>query len=172
MGLLLAGAYRSRWPVFWGMTLAYALLEGAAVLAGEWVGGAAPKRLVIMGAGLLFVGFGAAALRFAEEAEEEARGWLERVRAWGPFAVSLAATSAAEFGDRTQLACAALAAESGRPWTVWAASVSALAFLNLLTVFLGDWIAARLDMAKLQRAGGVVFLAAGAALLVQGFRLP
>lgn len=172
VGLLLAGAYRSRWPVFWGMTLAYVVLEGLAVLAGGWVGNAAPQRLVLMGAGLLFLGFGAAALYWAEDAEEGAKGWLEKVKGWGPFAVSFAATGAAEMGDRTQLACAALSAQSGAPWTVYLAAVAALALLNVATVFLGDWLSSRVDATKLQKAGGAVFLVAGAALLVRGFQLP
>lgn len=172
MGLLVAGTYRARWPVFWGMTLAYALLEGVGVLAGGWLAGAAPKRLVMMGAGLLFVGFGGAALWWAEEAEEGARGWLQKLDGWGPFAVALAATSVAEMGDRTQLACAALAAESGRPWTVYFASLSALALLNLATVFLGEWLSKRLDLAKLHKAGGAVFIVGGALLLAKALRLP
>ncbi len=118
------------------------------------------------------MGFGGAALYWAEEAEEGARGWLEKAKGWGPFAVSFAATGAAEMGDRTQLACAALSAQSGAPWTVYLAAVAALALLNLATVFLGDWLSSRVDTPKLQKAGGVVFLLAGATLLVRGFRLP
>jgi putative Ca2+/H+ antiporter (TMEM165/GDT1 family) len=172
VGLLLAGTYRSRWPVFWGMTLAYAVLEGLAVLAGGWLGSAVPERLVLMGAGVLFLGFGGAALYWAEEADDGARGLLEKAKGWGPFVVSFVATGAAEMGDRTQLACAALSAQSGSPWTVYAAAVAALALLNVATVFLGDWLSARIDGPKLQKAGGAVFLVAGAALLVRGFRLP
>ena len=154
------------------MTLAYVVLEGLAVLAGGWLAGAAPERLVLMGAGLLFLAFGSAALYWAEDAEEGAKGWLEKAKGWGPFAVSFAATGAAEMGDRTQLACAALSAQSGSPWTVYASAVAALALLNAATVFLGDWLSARIDHAKLQKAGGAIFIVAGAALLARGFRLP
>lgn len=154
------------------MTLAYVVLEALAVLAGGWVGTAAPERLVLMGAGVLFLGFGGAALYWAEEAAEGARDWLEKARRWGPFAVSFAATGAAEMGDRTQLACAALAAQSASPWTVYVGAVAALTLLNLATVFLGGAISERFDAAKLQKAGGAVFIVAGLALLIRGFRLP
>ncbi|TBR16810.1 TMEM165/GDT1 family protein [bacterium] len=172
VGLLLAGAFRARWPVFWGMTLAYVVLEGLAVLAGGWVSVAAPQRLVLMGAGALFLGFGGASFYWAEEAADGARDWLEKAKRWGPFAVSFAATAAAEMGDRTQLACVALAAESGSPWAVYLGSVAALGLLNLATVFLGDWLSQRIDAVKLQKAGGAVFVVAGAALVIRGFRLP
>lgn len=172
VGLLLAGTYRSRWPVFWGMTLAYAVLEGAAVLAGGWLHASLNPRLVYLGAGLLFAGLGAAAFLFAERAEEGARAWLEQVKGWGPFAVSFAATAAAELGDRTQLVAAGLAAESGRPLTVYLGAVSALALLNLLTVAAGDWLSSRLDLALVQKGAGALFVLLGAVLVYQGLSLP
>ena len=168
VGLILAAAYRKPWPVFWGMTLAYAVLDGVAVLAGTWLHASLSPRLVCLGAGALFTGVGAAAFLWAEEAEEGARRWLEKAEAWGPFAVSFAAVAAAELGDRTQLAAAALSAESGRPWTVFAAALAALASLNAVTVALGGWLSARLDIAKVQKAGGALFLALGLALLYKG----
>lgn len=172
VGLLLAGTYRSPWPVFWGMTLAYAVLEAVAVLAGGWLHGSLTPRLVYLGAGLLFIGLGGAAFLLADEAEDGARGWLERVKGWGPFAVSFVGTAAAEMGDRTQLAAAGLSAESGRPWVVYVGAVSALALLNLLTVAMGDWLSARLDMALVHKAGGALFVLLGAVIVYQGLSLP
>ena len=172
VGLLLAGTYRSPWPVFWGMTLAYAVLEGIAVLAGGWLHGSLSPRLIYLGAGLLFIGLGGAAFMMAEEAEEGAKSWLERVKEWGPFAVSFVGTAAAEMGDRTQLAAAGLSAESGRPLVVYIGAVSALALLNLLTVAMGDWLSARLNMTLVHKGGGALFVLLGAVLVYQGISLP
>lgn len=172
VGLLLVSTYRSRWPVFWGMTLAYAVLEGLAVLAGGWLHGSLSPRLIYLGAGLLFAGLGAAAFLLSEEAEEGARDWLERVKAWGPFAVSFVGTAAAEMGDRTQLAAAGLSAESGRPWIIYIGAVSALALLNLLTVAMGEWLTQRLNMEMVHKGGGALFVLLGAILIYQGLCLP
>ena len=170
VGLILASTYRRPWPVFWGMTLAYAVLDGGAVLAGGWLHASLAPRLVYLGTGALFVGLGAAVFVWAEEAEEGARRWLDKAGKWGPFAVSFAAVAVAEMGDRTQLAVAALSAESGRALTVFAAALSALAFLNALTVALGGWLSERLDMAKVHKAGGALFIVLGLALLYKGLR--
>lgn len=171
VALLLIGTYRTRWPVFWGMTLAYAVTDLAAVLAGGWLHASLPERLVWMGSGLLFLGFGAAALFFADEAEEGAKGLLAKAQGWGPFVVSFAATAAAEMGDRTQLASAALAAESGRAWPVYLGAMAALALLNLLTVLAGEKLAARLSPTVLHKAGGGLFIGGGLWLLWRGFAL-
>ncbi|MBI5597394.1 MAG: TMEM165/GDT1 family protein [Elusimicrobia bacterium] len=172
VGLLLAGTYRSRWPVFWGMTLAYAVLTAVAVLAGGWLHGSLSPRLIYLGAGLLFAGLGSAAFFLADEAEEGAKGWLERVKHWGPFAVSFVGTAAAEMGDRTQLASAGLSAESGHPFVVYGGALAALALLNLLTVLMGDWLSTRLNMALVNKGGGALFILLGCVLVYQGLALP
>lgn len=168
VGLILATTYKRPWPVFWGMTLAYAVLDGAAVLAGGWLHASLAPRLVYLGAGALFAVMGTAVFLWADEAEEGARRWLDKAGEWGPFAVSFAAVALAELGDRTQLAAAALSAESGRPWTVFLSALGALASLNAVTVALGDWLSERLDMAKVQKAGGALFVALGLAFLYKG----
>jgi Ca2+/H+ antiporter, TMEM165/GDT1 family len=160
VGLMLAATYRAPWRVFWGMTLGYVLLDGAAVAAGRFSGPYVSSSWLAFGVGLLFVAFGAAALLLPEGLEEQAKRGLGRLESWGPFAVSFIAIAASELGDRTQVASAALAAETGRPWAVFGGVIGALALLNALTVWLGPRLAARLN-----KASAVVFIAAGLAIL-------
>ena len=53
-------------------------------------------------------------------------------------------------GDRTQIASALLAAETGRPWSVFLGLMAALTLLNALTVGLGQTMLKRLDLGLLQ----------------------
>lgn len=164
-GLMLASAFRAPWPVFVGMTLAYAALDGMAAAAGGALPTVVPERFVAIGAGLLFIAFGAAAIFFSEKAEASAREWLEKNRHWGPFAVSFAMIAVSEMGDRTQLATAALAGQTGRPWMVLGGCLSSLALLNAVTVWLGEALAKRVSMHLISRAAGVLFAALGVVMI-------
>lgn len=166
VGLLLVAAFPKKpWPVFLGMTAAYAVLDGAAAFLGARLTVLVPPRLLSLCAGGLFVVFGLAALALAAEAENKARDLLERWKSWGPLALSFAAVGLGELGDRTQLATAALAGQSGAPWAVFGGAMTALAALNLLTVWAGEALSQRIPLKLIQKAGGVVFLAMGLALL-------
>jgi len=166
-GLLLATVYRRPWPVFLGMTLGYVVLDGAAIACGGWLSAFFSPRALAASCGALFAAFGAAGLLWPETVEESARDWLKRGERFGPFAVSFFAIALSEFGDRTQIACAALGARTGRPWPVFAGAISALAGLNALTVWLGERISRRIPARSAQNAASTLFLGLGAALLVK-----
>lgn len=168
-GLLLVSVYRRPLPVFLGMTAGYALLQGLSVWLGSLLPGVLPGAWVRGAAGALFLAFGAACFLLGEEREEEARDWLRRMEAWGPFWVSCAVTAASEAADRTQLATVALTAESGAPRAVFAGAMSALTLLNAATVWLGERIARRVSAKALRRLAGAFFLAFGAAMLAAAF---
>ena len=172
VGLLLATAFRSRWRVFWGMTAGYALLDGAAVAAGAALGARLGGPWLARGCGALFLAFGAAAWLAPPETEDRARGLLSRFESLGPFVVSFLAIALSELGDRTQLASAALAARAASAWAVYAGVLGALALLNALTVAAGEALAARLDPRLIRRAGGALFAALGAAMLLGSLARP
>lgn len=167
VGLLLAATFRAPWPVFWGMTAGFLLLHAPSVWLGARLGALASPAWVGRASGALFVVLGAAALTLSEKGEAAARDWLERRRHWGPFWLSAAAVAGSELLDRTQLACAALSARTGRPWAVLAGTTAALALLDAATVWLGAALAARVPMGAVYKISGALFLAAGAALLLK-----
>lgn len=167
VGLLLISAFQAPLPVFFGMTAGFLLLDGLAVWAGFSLAAHAPGPWIGRLAGGLLCALGAAALALPEASEETALRWLERRRALGAFAVSFVAICGSEFLDRTQLACAALSAQTGRPAVVLGGAMAALTVLNALTVWLGARLSARLRMRPLYRISGLIFLALGLALLLK-----
>lgn len=104
----------------------------------------------------------------------EASVWLERslpavdwARWWGASATAYTLVAAAEFGDKSQLVCMALAARH-RHWPVWWGAIAAFALLNLVAVAFGavagEWLPEQVV------AGAVAVLFAGfgiRSLLVQ-----
>lgn len=170
VGLLLTGALKRPWPVFAGMTLAYALIDGIAVAVGAALPGRLDRAWLQMAAGLAFVAMGAASALIGREAEQRAAAGLSSASRWGPFALSLAATTAAELGDRTQVASALLAAETARPWSVFLGLMAALTLLNAFTVSLGQALLSRINLNLMRKVSAALFILAGAAMLLRAGR--
>lgn len=168
-GFLLAAAFKAPWPVFWGMTLGYALIEALAVALGVFFSGRLTQERLDLAAGILFVAVGLGTLWMAEEAQERAEKWLKKARTFGPFLVSFAVIAFTEIADRTQIAMTALSAETRKPWIVYAGGMSSLTFLNALTVWAGEAVAKRWGGSRANKAAGAVFILAGLALLVRSF---
>lgn len=169
VALLLVATFRKPKQVFLGMTLGFLVLDWGAVAAGAQLAGYIKPAWIAPASGVVFVLAGLASLLLPEEAGLKAQRWLDRGQAWGPVIVSFLAVAASEILDRTQIACAALAAESGRPYVVLAGAMAALTVLNLVTVAAGEELLRRVPMKVVYKVSGWLFLAAGAVLLLRAF---
>ena len=72
--------------------------------------------------------------------------------------VSFGVLFAAEWGDASQLATAALTARYADPVSVFVGSFVALVTVAALAVLLGGWITQRVPLRLIQRIGGLLFL--------------
>ncbi|MEU6641378.1 TMEM165/GDT1 family protein [Saccharomonospora sp. NPDC046836] len=171
--LVLTTRYRAR-AVLAGVSAAFAVQSIIAVGFGS-VLTLLPDRLVSLVAGLMFSAGAAMLLR--EGFRQGADGSEDAVRS-GPVPVTFrraAMTSftvlfAAEWGDASQLATAALAARYGQPLAVGLGAFLGLVCVAALAVFLGRKVRSRLRPRLIQRVAGFVFagfaaFAFGAALL-------
>jgi Ca2+/H+ antiporter, TMEM165/GDT1 family len=75
----------------------------------------------------------------------------------GIFLTTLLLIFVAEFGDKTQIAVAALAG-SLEPAPVWAGSTAALIVVSALGVWAGRTLLQRLPLAHMHRLSGILFL--------------
>ena len=152
--------------VFSGVVGAFLVQSAVAVL----LGGALsflPRLWVRAGAGLLFL-FVAWRLWTEEDGEELAADGDAAV-GWGRAAgTAFLVVFLAEWGDMSQLATAALAAEHGRPLTVFAGAVSALASVTAVAVTVGHNLKTRLHPEKVRRLAAVLFAAVGVLILARG----
>jgi putative Ca2+/H+ antiporter (TMEM165/GDT1 family) len=147
------------------MTLAYFVLDGAAVWVGATMTHLFRGPWIALIAGGIFVAFGVASFLVDDTAEAAALDRLERARHLGPFFVSFLAIALSEMGDRTQLSFAALSARSPQSWLILAGGMAALALLNLLTVLVGKVLSERLRLSTIRKAGGAAFIAMGVATI-------
>jgi Ca2+/H+ antiporter, TMEM165/GDT1 family len=152
--LVLSTRYRPL-PVLVGVSAAFAVQCAIAVTAGQLLT-LLPERLVAAVVAVLFAVGAVILLRGTDDEPEE----VGAVRARSPVAV--AATSfgvlfAAEWGDASQLATAALTARYSDPVSVFVGSFTALVLVATLAVVLGKVITRRVPLRLVQRVAGVVF---------------
>jgi len=159
--LILATKYRAR-DVIVGAWLAFLVQTFVGVAAGS-VLSLLPTEPIRIASGVGFLVFSILAFRRKEdeiEKEEEASvagakpnrpGWL----------VSFLVIFAAEWGDLTQLATAALVARNGHPLSIGLGAVLALWTVTLVAAFSGSQLGKFLQPKVLNRIGGVLFAAIG-----------
>ena len=154
--LVLSTRYRPL-PVLLGVSAAFAVQCAIAVTAGHLLT-LLPERLVAGVVAVLFAVGAVILLRGGDEEDEDVAtaGAAQR----GPVAV--AATSfgvlfAAEWGDASQLATAALTARYEDPLSVFVGSFVALVTVAGLAVALGGIITRRIPLRLVQRVAGVLF---------------
>lgn len=90
---------------------------------------------------------------------------VDRPGAWRVFASTALTIFLAELGDKTQLTTLLMAAQSHRPWIVFAGAGTALICTSLLGVLLGRWLAKRLDRKTLDRSAGITLLVLAVGLI-------
>jgi putative Ca2+/H+ antiporter (TMEM165/GDT1 family) len=153
--LVLSTRYRPL-PVLLGVSAAFAVQCAIAVTAGQLLT-LLPDRLV---AGLVAVLFAVGAVILLRGGEEDEDVTAAKAAQRGPLAV--AATSfgvlfAAEWGDASQLATAALTARYEEPVAVFAGSFTALVTVAALAVGLGGIVTRKVPLRLVQRVAGVLF---------------
>lgn len=160
--MTLAARYRP-WPVLLGAIVAFALLNIVAVVFGAAAAHWLPDAVVTAVVGILFILFGIHALRNATDQDDEvpdARG------SHSLFFSTLLLITLAEFGDKTQIAVAALSSTSD-PLAVWLGATLALTLTSALGVLAGRTIMQRISVSLLHKISGGLFILLGLLALMR-----
>lgn len=154
-------------PVLAGVSAAFFVQCLIAVTAGGLLG-LLPHRVV---AGLVAVLFGVGAVILLREDHEEEEIHTRDERT--PLRMALASFGvlfAAEWGDASQLATAALTARYDQPVAVFAGAWIALVAVAALAVLLGKQLRRRVPLRLVQRIAGVVFAVLSLLALIEAIR--
>lgn len=154
----LSAKTRNRLMLFLGGMLAFIFVDGLAIILGATVSELLPKNLTTLIAGFIFVIFGIFSLKAKDEAEEKT------VSKKGAFASAFLIIFFSEWADKTQLAAAAFASYLN-PLSVFLGTISALAIVTLLAIFLGTKITKYVEKDLLRKITGIIFLLIGAFFL-------
>jgi putative Ca2+/H+ antiporter (TMEM165/GDT1 family) len=159
--IALAVRYRAM-PVLLGAIAAFALLNLAAVLIGAAVAHWLPEPVIKAVVGVLFLIFGAHALRGSIEEESNT---VDDKDGHNIFFSTLLLITLAEFGDKTQIAVAGLASTADVA-AVWLGATLALAVTSGIGVLAGRTILQRVSITLLHRLSGSLFILFGIASLL------
>jgi Ca2+/H+ antiporter, TMEM165/GDT1 family len=160
---LLALSLAARRParsVLAGLALAALVLQGLAALLGAAVATTVPMRAVAVVAGLGFLLAAALVLRSEDVDPSVERPGRYRSTVLLAFVTLLAA----ELGDKTMIATAALAAREA-PVPVWLGATAGLVTADALAVLLGARLFRRLPVAAVRRGTALLLAAFGLALM-------
>jgi Ca2+/H+ antiporter, TMEM165/GDT1 family len=158
--LLLSSRTREYAQLLAGVMLAFLLVDGFAILVGSWVTNVIPLHLVKLISGAVFILFGIMTLRGNQEEEEEGSLSPRNVFVSGFSMIFLS-----EWGDKTQIASALFATEYD-PYLVFVGVMTALLILSIMAIYLGKFLASRIDRRLITRAAGVVFLLIGISFVI------
>ncbi len=88
---------------------------------------------------------------------------------WKLLATTFGTLFVAELGDKTQLACIMLAADTRKTWTVFLGSSLALVTVSLLGVLFADFICNYISPAVIKKVAGAGFVVVGALIFFDKF---
>jgi putative Ca2+/H+ antiporter (TMEM165/GDT1 family) len=168
--LILATKYRVR-DVIIGACLAFLVQTVVGVAAGS-VFTLLPLTPIRIASGIGFLVFAALAfLRKEEELEQEEQTDIAQVKSRRPiWLVSFLVIFAAEWGDLTQLATAALVAQNRHPLSVGIGAVLALWTVTILAAVSGARLSRFLKPKLLNAVSGLLFGAIGIYLIATALR--
>jgi len=133
------------------------LLNLVAVLFGSALARLFPMWVVGTAVAVLFAGFGLGALFSKEEESGSGKSIGKGKSVKNVFVMTFLMIFLAEFGDKTQLGVAGLAAALPLA-PVWVGGTLALAMTSLLGVWFGQTFLRRIPLYWLHRLSGVLFL--------------
>lgn len=152
--LLLAAKTQKHLQLFLGVILAFAIVDGAAILFGALISTIFPQVIMRILSGLLFIIFGVLTLR-TSYSEEKKENHLSN-----PFLAGFSLVFFSEWGDKTQIASAVFAAEYP-PLSVFVSVIAALALLSLLAIIISSKLLMRLNKRRVKLISGIVFILLG-----------
>jgi putative Ca2+/H+ antiporter (TMEM165/GDT1 family) len=156
--------------VFTGVALAFLVQTVVAVVFGNVIA-LAPERWVHLGTAMVFFVFAGMALWDQNDEEEEAEGVVTKSflpTVWQSFLVIFIA----EWGDITQLATAAFAAQNkNEVATVFVGALLALWSATAVTVLIGARLSRYVSATKLQRVSAIAFAVVGGILFYKALVL-
>jgi putative Ca2+/H+ antiporter (TMEM165/GDT1 family) len=158
--LLLSSRTREYAQLLAGIMLAFLFADGFAILVGSWVTEVIPVHLVKLASGAVFILFGVMILRGDKEEEDESR-----LSPRNAFVSGFSMIFLSEWGDKTQIASALFATEYD-PRLVFIGVMTALLILSAMAIYLGKFLASRIDRKRITRIAGVVFLLIGLSFML------
>jgi putative Ca2+/H+ antiporter (TMEM165/GDT1 family) len=155
--LTLATKHKEHLSVFSGAMCGFLIVDGLAIIFGDFIAQYIPVLYMKLLAGILFLGFGIAAVCSKD-------GELMTIKQGAAFKTAFIMILLAELGDKTQIT-AGLFATQYNMYLVFFGVMSALALLTAMAVIIGRTVTKYLHQKYVVWISGALFIAIGIATL-------
>lgn len=152
--LLIATKSKHHIQLLIGSILAFAIVDGSAIIVGSWLTSIVPQDILKIISGLAFLVFGVLALK--DNRKEEHKEYTKK----GALASGFLVVFLSEWGDKTQLASAIFATQYNMLF-VFLGVMLALSLLAILAIYVGKVLAKKVNKTLVSRVSGVVFMLLG-----------
>jgi putative Ca2+/H+ antiporter (TMEM165/GDT1 family) len=151
--LCLASKTKRHLELLLGIILAFVIADGLAIMLGNFITTYIPIHYIKIIAGTIFILFGI--LTLMNKNQGEAACDLKK-----PFVSGFLLIFVSEIGDKTQIA-SGLFATKFDPFMVFIGVISALTILSVMTIYLGKFIALKVNKKVVSDIAGIVFILVG-----------
>jgi putative Ca2+/H+ antiporter (TMEM165/GDT1 family) len=152
--LILSSKTNKHFQLLMGTLLAFLIVDGIAILLGNWIINIVPILYIKILSGIIFIIFGIL-LIFSKQEDIEEKYYFKN-----PFMLSFSLIFLTEWGDKTQIA-AALFATKYNGLLVLAGVMVALTLLTVMAIYIGKYISTKIDRKLISMVAGVVFIIIG-----------
>ncbi len=136
-----------------GIILAFVIADGLAVIFGKVITNFIPMKYIKIIAGAIFIIFGIIILKNNKEKDKN-------YNLKNPFMSGFLLVLVSEMGDKTQIATG-LFATKFNPLFVFIGVIAALTLLSVMAVYLGKYIATKVDKKTISTIAGILFILIG-----------
>ena len=152
--LLLASKTEKHLHLLFGVIPAFLLVDGIAILAGDWITNIAPSGLIKILSGAIFIIFGLLMLR-------NKKGEIKSEYPFkNPFYSGFILIFVSEWEDKTQIA-AGLFATKYNGLMVLIGVIIALSLLSVMAIYLGKFISNKVNRETITKIAGILFIVIG-----------
>lgn len=149
----LASKTKKYLQLFLGVTLAFIIADGLAIILGDFIAKNIPINYVKIGAGIIFIVIGIYML--ANYKREEKKYELKTL-----FLSGFGLVLVSEMGDKTQLA-SGLFATKFNPVLVFIGVIAALIVLSVIAIYLGKFVMEKINKKTVSIMAGILFILIG-----------
>lgn len=158
--LLLSIRTQRHLPLLLGVSLAFLIVDGAAIIIGSCATSFLPMTPVKIGSGIVFILCGLFTLRSKLEQGDD------KSYSGNPFLAGFGLILLTEWGDKTQI-MAGLFATQYNPLWVLLGTMLALMLLSIMAIYLGRFLGNRLNKSLLSRIAGSIFIIIGLVIIIE-----
>ena len=156
--LLLSSKTKKHLHLLIGAILAFAIVDGVAIIAGTWITTIIPIYYLKIISAIVFIIIGILMLISKDDGEKE-------ITQKNPFIAAFLIIMLTEWGDKTQIAAAIFATQYNAIF-VFIGTMTALLILSIIAIFFGKIISKRIDKKFVNKIAGIIFIIIGITFII------